>query len=79
MLQFDRDWQAGGSPKTPFEVMDFVAKRVKSKEFTKLDHNIDCIGALVGSLPFILHYSDKSEDIAAKVMLQFYLLEATAL
>ena len=51
--------------------MDFVAKRVKKKEFTKLDHNIDCIGALVGSLPLILHFFDQSEDIAAKVMLQF--------
>ncbi|XP_072049839.1 uncharacterized protein [Amphiura filiformis] len=64
--EFFRDWQLAGSPKSPKDIMEFVEKRIKRLNSNKLDHNIDCIGALVTSTPVILHYAGHTEDVAAK-------------
>lgn len=64
--EFFKSWDVKGAPTQPEEVMQFVEKRVKDLENEHLDHNIDAIASVVHPIPVIIHYADKSADVAAK-------------
>ncbi|XP_022098740.1 uncharacterized protein LOC110983634 isoform X1 [Acanthaster planci] len=64
--EFFKDWVTAGSPVTPEDVLAFAESRSKMLLTTRVDHNIDSIGALVIPVPVIWHCANFSTSDAVK-------------